>query len=392
MSPDRFDVVIVGGAVMGSATAFFLSRAAERHRRILVLEKDPTYSEAASSRSTSGFRQQFSTRVNVELARYSAEFILDAERWLGLPGEPAGVPVCEAGYLYLGGPEHVAGFQRNHALQRALGVDVALLDRGELRARFPWLNGEDVEIASLGLRGEGWFDGYLLMSAFRRCAQHAGVEYRQAEAAEFRRTPGGGYVIQLADGDTVATDQLVNTAGVGAPRLAATLGVELPVRAVKQTVFAFRSPFRAPNMPYLFTPDGVFCRPDGADYIAGIAIGPDAAEAVDLEVDHDVFDERLWPLLAQRAAGFEELRFKSAWAGWYDMSLFDHNPFIGGVEGLPGYVMATGFSGHGIMQSPAIGRALSELILHGAYQTIDLSDLRIARIADNAAVLETIQY
>jgi glycine/D-amino acid oxidase-like deaminating enzyme len=394
MTNSHCDVAIIGGAVMGSATAYFLSENPDFAGRILVIEKDRTYQHAASSRSTSGFRQQFSTPVNVALARYSAEFIKAADDALSVPGESAGVPVNEAGYLYLGRAHQVAAFERNNAIQRGLGVDVALLDTAELAARFPWLNLDDVAIGSLGSSGEGWFDGYLLMHAFRRRALHNGVDYRYADVVDLEATGDGGFDIALADGDRVKGGAVVVTAGTGAAKIAAMIGIEVPVRPLKQSVFAFASPWKQDGMPYVFTPDGVFVRPDGSDYIAGIGIEDDAPfeDAPDFEPDHGLFEDQLWPKLAGRVAGFENLRLKSAWAGHYDMSLFDHNPFIGAVDGAPKFFLATGFSGHGIMQSPGIGRGLSELIVHGRYTTLDLSDLAFSRIVEGRRLRETIQY
>lgn len=361
---EHVEVAIIGGGVMGAATAYFLAEDPCFSGRIAVLEKDPTFASGASSRSTSGFRQQFSTAVNIEMARFSADFITHADLHLSVDGQGAGVPVCEAGYLYLGGPRQAEAFAANNALQRAHGVDVALLDPVELARRFPWLILDDVAVGSLGLGGEGWLDGYLLMTGFRRRAQQGGAAYRYREVVALRTGPAGGYELVLDDGALLLADQVVNVAGADAPALAAQLGVHLPVARLKQSVFSFSSPFRAPAMPYVFTPDGLFFRPEGADYIAGMAIAANQApcHAADLELDHALFDEEVWPRLARRAQGFEEARFKGGWAGCYDMSLYDHNPFIGLVEGLPGYVMATGFSGHGLMQSPAVGRALAELV------------------------------
>jgi glycine/D-amino acid oxidase-like deaminating enzyme len=232
------------------------------------------------------------------------------------------------------------------------------------------------------------------MHAFRRRARHNGVTYRYAEVVGLRASGDGGYEVVLDDGDRVSCGVVVNTAGTGAAKIAAMIGLEVPVRPLKQSVFAFASPWKQDGMPYVFTPDGVFVRPDGSDFIAGIGIEDDAdlGAEPDFEPDHGLFEAQLWPKLATRVAGLESLRLKSAWAGHYDMSVFDHNPFIGAVDGAPNFLLAAGFSGHGIMQSPGVGRALSELIVHGCYATLDLSDLAFSRIAAGRRLRETIQY
>lgn len=388
----RADVAIVGGAVMGSALAYFLKAELGFAGDVVVLERDQGYRQAATGRSTSGYRQQFSTGVNIELSRWSAAFLAEANERLTVGEEAPGIPVSNAGYLYLGGPAHVEGFVANHALQRAHGVDVALLGPNELRRRFPWLNAEDVAIGSLGLSGEGWFDGYLLMRAFGAAARARGAMYRQAEVTAIASE--NDFRLTLADGHVVVADRLVLTAGAWTASLAAQLSIHLPVGVIKQSVFTVECPMRAADMPFLFTPDRLFCRPEGRDYLAGIGIGDNDPDVSldDLEPDHDQFDREIWPLLAHRIAAFEEARFRGAWAGHYDYCRFDHNPFIGSVDERPGLYLATGFSGHGIMQSPGVGLALAELIMHGEYRTMDLTPLSLSRLAQNKPVREGIQY
>ncbi len=390
---EHCDVIVVGGAVMGSAVAYFLAENADFKGRVIVLEKDRTYQDAASARSTSGVRQQFSSAVNIKLAGFAAEFIKDAGLTLDLAGEPSGVVLQENGYLYLGGAEAIADFEENNRLQRSLGADVGLLSRSELGRRFPWLTLDDVEIGSLGARGEGWTDGHLLMNALSKRARANGAEYRHGEAVGLLRHGDRVVGVRCADGTEIAAGHTVNTAGGGGRAVAAMAGVDLPIRNMKQFVFAFESPFEAEAIPFVFTPDGLFFRPEGKGYIAGIGIDARPGEdARDLEVDHDLFTKEGWPKLAFRVAGFERTRLRSAWAGHYDMNLFDHNAVIGGVADVPGFYLANGFSGHGLMQSPGVGRALSELIIYGGYRSLDLSDLSFGRIAANAPLRERIQY
>ena len=144
-------------------------------------------------------------------------------------------------------------------------------------------------------------------------------------------------------------------------------------------------------MPYVFTPDRLFFRPEGSSYIAGLGIS-DHEEMTDAEVDYGLFEEEVWPKLAFRVSGFEEARLRSAWAGHYDMILFDHNAFVGCVPGLAGFYLANGFSGHGLMHAPGIGRGLCELVVYGEYRTLDLSELSVSRIAAGAPISESIQY
>jgi glycine/D-amino acid oxidase-like deaminating enzyme len=391
---EHFEVVIVGGGLVGSATAYFLARNPDFKGRVLVLERDKTYREAASALSTSGFRQQFSTPVNIRLSQFSIDFIREANRWLEVDGASPGIAPDEAGYLYLGGADAVAAFTANNQLQRSLGADVVLLEPAELRRRFPWLNVDDVAIGSLGLSGEGWMDAYLLLTAFRNKARSLGAEYRYEEVVGLVQEADRTFRVRLNSGASLTADHVVNAAGTRAPLIAGWLGIEVPVAPVKQTVYRFESPFSCGNVPFMFTPDGLFFRREGADYLCGLGIGahPAVVELTDFEVDYAAFDAAVWPRLAQRVAGFEALRLKRSWAGQYDMSLYDHNPFIGPVAGHPQFYLATGFSGHGMMQSPGVGCALSELVIHGEYRSLDLADLSHSRLEKQQAALEMIQY
>ena len=387
------DVVVIGGAAMGCATAYALSENQDFSGRVIVLEKDPSYRKAASALSTSGVRRQFSSAVNVKLSQYTVEFLADVDRRLGTAGEPSGVVFHENGYLYLGSAAMLDAFERNNRLQRSLGVDARLLGRPELARRFPWLTLDDVEVGSFVGRGEGWLDGYILMNAFKRRARENGVEYRYVEAVVLECEGARVVGVACSDGATIATGHVVNAAGAGGRAIAGMAGLDLPIRNVTQMVFTFASPFQARDMPFVFTAEGVFVRPEGGDYIAGLGIGAEHGdEDGALDVDHALFEKEIWPRLALRIAGFEETRLKGAWAGHYDMNVFDRNAIIGKAPGLQGFYLANGFSGHGLMHSPGIGRGVSELITWGEYRTLDLSALSYERIAANRPIRENIQY
>lgn len=387
------DVVVIGGAVMGSAVACALSANEDFQGRIVVLEKDRSYARAASALSTSGVRQQFSSAVNVKLSQYTVEFLKDVDLHLGTPERPSGVVFHQNGYLYLGGADALATFEANNRLQRSLGVDARLLGRAELSRRFPWMTLDDVEVGSFVGPGEGWLDGYTLMGAFKARARQNGVEYRYVEAVDLACECGRVAGVRCADGTTLATRHVVNASGAAGRAVAAMAGLDLPIRNVTQMVFAFESPFRAQDMPYTFTGDRLFVRPEGRDYIAGLGIdGTYGDEDGSLDVDHGLFESEIWPRLAFRVSGFEEARVRGAWAGHYDMNLFDHNAIVGPVPGLEGFYLANGFSGHGLMHSPGIGRGLAELIAYGEYRTLDLSALAFDRVAANEPIRENIQY
>ncbi len=386
---ERFDVVIVGGAAMGSAAAYFLAAAADFDGRVLVLERDFGYQRCATTLSVASIRHQFSTPENIRMSRFGSAFIADIGGHLAIDGQTPDVGWHEAGYLFLATEAGQPVLDANHAAQRAEGAQVQLLDRNGLRARFPWLHVDDLAGGSLGLSGEGWLDAYSLMSAFRRKAQSMGAVWRQAHAAALRREGRRIIAVELADGSRIACGTVINTAGCGAAALARSAGIDLPVQARKRCVFHVRSPARTPGCGLVIDPAGVYFRPEGDGWLCGVA-PPEAQDPAceDFEVTHALFDELIWPALAARVDGFEALRVQRAWAGHYDVNLLDHNMIIGAHPEVDNLLFANGFSGHGLQHSPAVGRALSELVCHGGYRSLDLSRLGWARVLQQQPLRE----
>ncbi len=383
-------IVIIGGGVIGSAIAYFTLADAAFAGSVTVIERDPSYARASSALSASSIRQQFSTPVNVAIGRFGIDFLREAGRRLAVDGDAPALGLVEPGYLFLATAAGRATLEANHAVQRAHGADVALLAPEALRERFPWLSTDGVALGSLGLSGEGWFDGYALLQAFRRKARALGARYLAAEAAALGTDGGRVTHVALADGAGLACDAAVIAAGAWSSRIAATLGIDLPVRARRRSVFVFECPEALPRCPLLIDPSGLWFRPEGErQFICGAA--PAAADDPDdapLEPEFERFESELWPLLAARVPAFEALRQRRAWAGYYEMNTFDHNGIVGPHPQWRNLVLATGFSGHGMQQSPAVGRGVAELLVHGGYRTLDLAPLAYARIAAGEPLLE----
>jgi glycine/D-amino acid oxidase-like deaminating enzyme len=388
---ENWDAVIVGGAVMGASTAYHLTADPGFGGRVLVVERDQTYQRAASALSASGIRQQFSTAINIRVSLHGIAFMRAAQDVLAVGGERPGIGLLEGGYLYLASPAGLPVLEQNHALQVREGADIALLDRAGLARRFPYLTLEGIIGGCVGLTGEGWFDGYSLMQAFRRKARAQGATWREGEVLAFERAGGRVTGVLLADGSRIGCGAVVLTAGAsGARALALALGLDIPVYAKKRCVFAFNARDRIAAPPLTIDPSGVWWRPEGENFICGVS--PDDLDTrdhgADFEVDWPLFEETIWPALAARVAAFETIRPGRAWAGHYDMNLFDHNAIVGRVPGLSNVFLAAGFSGHGIQQSPAVGRGLAELVTHDAYRTLDLSPFAFERIIEGRPILE----
>jgi glycine/D-amino acid oxidase-like deaminating enzyme len=355
------DIVIVGGGVMGAATACFLARA--HGAAVTVIERDPSYARASSSLSLSSIRQQFSQPVNMALSRWSVEFLRRVADELAVTDDRPAIGLVEPGYLYLATAAGAATLRRVHAVQRAEGVDVALLSTAELAVRFPWLQVEDLAFGSLGLSGEGWFDGPALHRAFRRKAQACGARFVTAEAVGFGTAGERVTTARCADGSCVPGDAFVIAAGAWSAPLGAALGFTLPVSAKKRDVFVLETPAELPGCPLVIDPSGFWFRTEGRLVLAGgPPRGDDVADAPLHEIDHGLFDEILWPALAARVPALEALRVRSAWAGYYEMNAFDHNGLAGRLPGWANAFTACGFSGHGMQQSPAVGHSMARLI------------------------------
>lgn len=383
------DVVIVGGGVMGSAIACFLAMDPAFDGRVVVVERDPSYRRASSALSASSIRQQFSTPENIRMSCFGWRFLVAADEHLAVDGIPAAVGLHEAGYLYLAGPDGAATLHANHAVQRAEGADVVLLEPEELGARFPWLAVDDLALGSLGLSGEGWFDGYALLQAFRRKARSLGVEYVAGEVVGLRVAANRVIGATLADGTELDCGSLVDAAGPWAAAVAAMAGVALPVEARRRCIFVFDARRRFSDCPLVIDPSGAWFRPEGDGFIGGTH-PPDDEDAADLplEVDCRAFEEGLWPLLAARVPAFEAVKVTNAWAGYYEVDTFDHNAILGRHPEIANLLFANGFSGHGIQQAPAVGRAIAELITHDRYVSLDLSVFGFERIAAGRRVIE----
>ena len=368
--------------MIGSAVAYFTLADPAFAGEVVVIERDPTYARASSALSASSIRQQFSTPVNIAIGRFGIEFLRRAGVHLEVDGERPEIGLVEPGYLFLATARGLGTLEANHAVQRAHGADVALLDPDALRLRFPWLATGGVAAASLGLSGEGWFDGYTLLQAFRRKARALGARYVASQATGFAIQGGRIAAVRLADGSEIACDAAVNAAGPWARAVAAWAGVELPVRARRRCVFAFTCPTPIDRCPLVIDVSGAWFRPEGRGFICGVAPDErDDADDLPLDVDHALFEARIWPALAASVPAFEAVRVNSSWAGYYEYNTFDQNGIVGSHPQLGNLMLANGFSGHGIQQAPAVGRGVAELIVHGGYRTLDLGGLGFERIA-----------
>jgi FAD-dependent oxidoreductase domain-containing protein 1 len=373
------DVVIVGGGVMGSSTAWHLKGDPNFTGRVVVVERDPTYARASSALSASSIRQQFSTPLNIHLSRFGIGFLRRVNELLDVD-----LGLKEPGYLFLASPQGVPVLRANHAIQKSEKCAVELLDPAALVARFPHMSAEGLALASHGTANEGWFDGPALMQAFRRKARERGVTYVADEVVGFDR---GG--VSLKTGGRLDARTIVLAAGSWSGQVAARADIALPVEPRRRSVFVFDVREPPGITPLTIDTTGVWFRPEGRFYIGGgtPVEGNDPAEPP-LEVQHHEWDDIVWPSIANRVPAFEAAKVVNSWAGYYEYNTFDQNGIVGRHPEIENLIFATGFSGHGIQQSPAVGRAVAELIVHGNYRTLDLTPFGYERIAAGRPIRE----
>lgn len=378
---------------MGAASACFLAR--DHGVTVTVLERDPSYARASSALSASSIRQQFSQPVNIALSRWSLGFLRRVGDELAVAAERPAIGLVEPGYLYLATAAGATVLRDNHAVQRSADADVTLLEPAALLARFPWLAVHDLALGALGTSGEGWFDGPALHQAFRRKAMACGAQFLCAEARGFETAADRVNAVSCRDGRRFAGDAVLLAAGAWTTPLAARLGLVLPVAPKKRDVFVLESPTPLPGCPLVIDPTGIWFRPEGRGFLAGAPPRepwPGDPDEPPLDVDHELFDEVIWPRLAARVPAFEALRVRSAWAGYYEMNAFDHNGLAGRVPGWRNAYTACGFSGHGMQQAPAVGAAMAALItgcqVGGPAGLPALNALAPARVAANQPLRE----
>ena len=389
----HYDVVIVGGAIMGSSTAWWLTEMGFAGR-VLVLERDPSYVQAGTTHTNSCIRQQFSTDLNVRISQFGADFVQNLCGYMGDDPRVPDLRIQNFGYLYLSDNSAFSDILRaNQKVQRAAGAETRLLTAEEIKAEYPFYEVGDLDIGSINTRDEGYFDGSTVFDWFRRRAREDGVEYVADEVTGMTLAPAGDRVvsISLRSGRQVGCGMVVNASGPRGAQLAAMVGIDLPIEPRKRftwVIQAERPLDRA--LPLTIDPSGVHMREvGGGTYMIGGHADHDPAVGFDdFAMDYGIWQDKIWPAIAARIPAFEAVRVLSEWVGHYDYNTLDQNAVTGPHPKVTNFLFLNGFSGHGLQQSPAMGRGTAEWIAHGGYQTLDLSPFHYERIMAGRALVE----
>lgn len=383
----RYDIVIIGGAIVGSSVAYYL-REEGFTGSIALIERDPQFSQAATTLSLASIRQQFSIPENIRLSQFTLKLFRQLKETFGADAD---IGFREGGYLILAGEAGLPILKANHEAQIAEGADIVLEDAGQLARRFSWLSTEGISAGAYGRGGEGWFDAHALLMLFRKALRERRIDFITASATGITRQGSRVTGVALDNGETLEAGIIVNAAGPNAGKVAALAGLALPVEPRKRNVFVFEAREKYADMPLLVDPSGIYVRPEGSVYLTGGAEpeeGDHAPDPNDFEVEWPLFEDVIWPTLATRVPAFEAIKPTRAWVGHYDYNTLDQNAVIGPHPEVKNFLFANGFSGHGLQQAPAVGKALSELIVHGGYRTIDCTAFGYERVAAGRAFRE----
>ncbi len=386
MSGKGLDVLIVGGGVMGSSIAYHLLKDG-LDGTVGILERDPTYEFATTPRSAGGVRQQFSAEINIRIALFSMERFQQFDQEMEVDGEPAHAEFRQRGYLFLADERNWEALKRQHRIQKALGACVELLEPSEVLEIVPDLKPEGLLGASWGPKA-GYTDPYGVLQGYLRKARSLGARFIQAEVMELLRRGSHIVGVKSKEGQVLEAGCVVLAAGAWSGDLAATAGLEIPVEPHPRMAYCF-DPARKfdYDLPLVIDPEDLYFRHEsGKQILTGKS--REERPGYRFEWDKDFFMKEIWPALYRWVPAFERLKLLRGWAGLYEMCTWDRNGLLGEYPGLEGLFVATGFSGHGLQQAPAVGQGLSELIRTGRYQSLDLSPLNVSRIFTGERILE----
>ncbi|KMW58646.1 hypothetical protein AIOL_003624 [Candidatus Rhodobacter oscarellae] len=389
-----YDVIIIGGAIMGSSTAWFLTDNRDFDGSVLVVERDPSFEACSTAHTNSCVRQQFSEELNVRISQFTADFVKNLRAHMGGDERVPELGIQSYGYMYLADNEGFADVLRaNQKVQLDCGAETQLMRAEEIAAKYPFYNVDDIVLGSINTKDEGYWDGGTVFDWFRRSARERGVEYIDNEVVAITKNAAGNRVesVTLASGEVVACGQVVNASGPRGARTAAMAGLELPVEPRKRFtwIFSAEQPLEQ-ELPLTIDPSGVHMRQDGPrTYLAGCAADPDPAVAFDdFAMDHNRWQDHVWPIIATRIPQFEAIKVVTEWAGHYAFNTFDQNAVVGPHMEVENFLFLNGFSGHGLQQSPAMGRGTAEWLTYGAFRALDLTPFRYDRIAQGRPFVE----
>jgi FAD-dependent oxidoreductase domain-containing protein 1 len=377
---NRYDVVIAGGGIIGCHVAYFLKQL-DPAIEVVVVEPDQTYALASTVRASGGARRLFSCPENIEMSHFGIERIKNFGAEMAVDNTPAPIDWVEQGYLFIvAGASAIRTLEENARVQQSLGAEIRLLDREGLKQLCPSMQVDDLDGAAYSPR-DGWCDPNSFLQGVRRKARSLGVAFISDRVAGFELSDGKIAGAVLAGGDKLAADSFVNAAGAWSAQVSAMAGMHLPVSPLRRFEHYFTAHKPIEPLPYVKDLTRLAFRSEGQGFSGGL-VNSHEPRGFNFDVDHDYFEQHVWPALAHRfPTAFEGVKCHRTWSGLYEQCELDGNAIIGNWAGNhENFYVAAGFSGHGMMHAPAAGRGIAELIVKGRFESIDLSRLGYARV------------
>ena len=386
MTQKSYDVIIVGGGMMGSAAAYYLTKIDDK-LKVAVVERDPTYTRASTTLSMANVRIQFSLEENILVSRYAFHVLENFENEMAVNEERPGISYRREGNLFLVDESSHKAALEALTLQKSLGCHVQWWSTGKIKEKYPLYEPKGLKGGTFGPQ-DGHIDAYAVLMAYKAKARSQGAEYIEDEVVKPVTYGNKITGVKLASDQQLTSGYVVNCAGAWAAHVAKSAGITLPIDPVKRQVFAF-DPAVKPGSPLPLTnlPSGLYFRTEtGGLILVGKSMEEDPI-GFDFTWDQTRFLEKLWIELAEFVPAFDTLKLVRGWAGLYAVNTFDGNAILGEWPELKGFYLANGFSGHGLQQGPAVGRYISELVT-GQHPTLDLSAFKPERIFENKPLKE----
>jgi glycine/D-amino acid oxidase-like deaminating enzyme len=339
-------------------------------------------------------RQQFSGDLNVRISQFAADFVKNLPRYMDNDDRVPDLSIRSFGYMYLADNEGFADVLReSQKVQLDAGAATQLMTPDQIKMAYPFYNVDDIVLGSINLVDEGFWDATAVFDWWRKSARERGVEYIENEVVAVNKNASGSRVesVTLKSGEVIACGQVLNASGPRADITARMAGIEVPVEPRKRFswIFSAEQPLDR-DLPLTIDPSGVHVRENGGGtYQCGghSDIDP-AVDPDDFIMDHSIWENHVWPILATRIPQFEAIKVQSEWAGHYAYNTFDHNAILGPHMEVGNLFFLNGFSGHGLQQSPAMGRGTAEIMVHGKYQTLDMTQFHFDRIPAGRKIIE----
>jgi sarcosine oxidase subunit beta len=377
--PRTADIVIIGGGVMGASTLYHL--AARGHQNVVLLEKESFFGQGATGRCAGGVRYQFSTEINLRLSLASLPMI---ERFKEEIGQDVNYRQC--GYLLVATTEKdAAAFKQNAKLQHSLGIQTELLSGDEVRSRLPLMRFADARAGTFHQK-DGLVDPNSVVMGYVNAAQKLGAKaFSDAGVTGVSVREGKVRGVETTQGKIEASI-VVNAAGPWMAPIGEMAGVRIPIVPIRRQMFTTNAmPEIPPDFPFVIDfAQSLYFHREGEGLLVGMS-NQNEKPGFDQNVDED-FEMVNFEAATARLPVLERARRASHWAGLYEVTP-DAHPIFGATP-VDGFYVVGGFSGHGFMHGPVAGKLMTELILDGAFKTVDVSALDLARFAEGRLIQE----